>query len=339
MAEAHLVGSMNLDTAEEVFRTVSRCSGHTVRRIPDGETGPRRGWIFHQLPRMAANPALEQGPPVPNRYMTVPAYQLKAGISPDSVQFDLGFGTTAVESYPVFARLKREGVIDRNAKFQVAIPTQLAVLGNFISPADQPRLTPVFERQLAEEIRLLCKAVPATELAIQWDVATELAVMEGIIQSQYDTEGLLEQVSRMAAMVPDEVELGFHLCYGDAPLGPGGKGQHFVQPKDATNLVRVANGISRRVSRPISFMHMPVPIDRDDDAYFAPLAQMRLHPETKLFLGVIHHEDGKEGAARRIAAASRYVSGFGVATECGMLNKPRESIEALLTLQRDITVP
>lgn len=44
----------------------------------------------------------------------------------------------------------------------------------------------------------------------------------------YDADGLLGQVARLAAMVPDDVTLGFHLCYGDAPLGPDGTGQHFV---------------------------------------------------------------------------------------------------------------
>ena len=84
---------------------------------------------------------------------------------------------------------------------------------------------------------------------------------------------------------------------------------------------------------------MPVPIDRDDDAYFAPLEGLALHPETKLFLGLVHHHDGLEGAQRRVAAASQFVRGFGVATECGMVNKPVDAIPDLLRLQRDIEVP
>jgi hypothetical protein len=339
MADAHLVGSMNLETAEDVFRTVAEVAGPSVTRIPDGETGPRSGWIFHQIPRLAANPALEPGPSVPNRYVEIPAFRLRQGVSPQDVVFDLGFGVTAVESYPVFARLKAEGVIAPHVKFQVAIPTQVAVFGNFISLEDQPRLMEVYETQLAEQVAMIAAAVPHEELAIQWDVATELAVIEGVIDSVLDTDGLLDQVARMARMVPEDVELGFHLCYGDAPLGPEGAGQHFVQPADAGNLVLVANGIAERISRPIAFLQMPVPIDRDDDAYFAPLDGLRLHPETRLFLGLIHHQDGAEGARRRIAAAARHVAGFGVATECGMANKPREAVPELLALQAQAEVP
>lgn len=339
MAEAHLVGSMNLDTADDVFRTVAEHGGPSVRRIPDGETGPRKGWIFHQIPRLAANPSLEPGPPVPNRYVNAPAFRLRDGVDPDDVVFDLGFGTTAVEAYPTFRRLKEDGVIGADVEFQVAIPTQVAVFGNFISLEDQPRLVDEFERQLAGEVAKIVAAVPRDELAIQWDVAMELAVIEGVIDSIYDAEGLLDQVGRMAAMVPDDVTLGFHLCYGDAPLGPEGAGQHFVQPKDTGNLVMVATGIFARVARPVAFLHMPVPIDRDDDVYFEALERLALPADTVLYLGLVHHQDGLAGARRRVAAAARHVRGFGVATECGMQNKPREAIPELLRVQREVEVP
>jgi hypothetical protein len=143
----------------------------------------------------------------------------------------------------------------------------------------------------------------------------------------------------MAAMVPAGVTLGFHLCYGDAPLGPEGLGRHFVQPRDAGNLAMVARGILERVGRPVAFIHLPVPIDRDDDAYFAPLEDLALAPQTMLYLGLVHHQDGLEGAQRRAAAAARHVTGFGVATECGMQNKPRAAVPELLRIQREVQVP
>jgi hypothetical protein len=65
---------------------------------------------------------------------------------------------------------------------------------------------------------------------------------------------------------------------------------------------------------------MPVPIARDDDAYFAPLASLVIDAETELFLGLVH-ADAPENSLRRIKAASNYVSGFGIATECGIARK------------------
>ena len=56
-------------------------------------------------------------------------------------------------------------------------------------------------------------------------------------------------------------------------------------------MVEIANATSTGVARPIQFFHMPVPKGRTDDAYFAPLDNLRLHPETELYLGLIHHDD------------------------------------------------
>jgi hypothetical protein len=66
------------------------------------------------------------------------------------------------------------------------------------------------------------------------------------------------------------------------------------------------------------------------------MAELRLHPETELYLGLLHHEDEHEGAARRIATAQKYVSGFGVATECGMGRERAEVIAPLMGLHKDV---
>jgi hypothetical protein len=44
----HLVGSIGLENVEEVFRTVGRTLGRRLKRVPDGEPGPRRLWVSFQ---------------------------------------------------------------------------------------------------------------------------------------------------------------------------------------------------------------------------------------------------------------------------------------------------
>jgi hypothetical protein len=44
----HLVGSIGLDTVDEVFRTVGALLGSYLRRVPDGEVGGRKLWISWQ---------------------------------------------------------------------------------------------------------------------------------------------------------------------------------------------------------------------------------------------------------------------------------------------------
>src|SRR5258708_19776773 len=96
----------------------------------------------------------------------------------------------------------------------------------------------------------------------------------------------------MGAAVPAAMELGYHLCYG-RPAD-----EHCVQPRDAGIMVEIVNAVSAGVRRPIQFFHLPVPKPRTDDAYFAPLAGLKLPPETELYLGLVHRDDMVGNATR-----------------------------------------
>ena len=120
--------------------------------------------------------------------------------------------------------------------------------------------------------------------------------------------------------------MGFHLCYGDA----GHK--HFIEPRDTRLMTEVANALSERSWRAINWLHLPVPIARTDDAYFAPLAGLEMAPACEVYLGLIHLADGIEGALARATAARRHIARFGIATECGFGRRPAETVVPLLEL-------
>jgi hypothetical protein len=343
MADAQLCGSVNLADADEVFAAIADISGPSVHRVPDGETGPRQQWIMAQMPRFVANPAFERPGDSGFAYSSRPNFRLREGIDPEQVSFDLGYATSAAESYPKFRRLRDEGRFPEDTRFQVSLPTRMAIVGVFIDPEQQAVFAPVVERTLGAEIAAILKTVPAEDLAIQWDVAVEFSSLESesgdTSRPVPDEREILDQLIRLGELVSEPVELGYHLCYGDAPEAAGGVGRHFKQPADTTLLVRVANRIIKGVRRPVDWIHMPVPIERDDDAYFAPLGALLLPPATRLFLGLVHWQDGVEGTQRRIDAAAHHVQGFGVATECGIGRRPREVVHSLLEIQRAVTVP
>src|SRR5258708_38652979 len=56
----HLVGSVPLDDARQVFCKVNEIVGPYVARIPDGETGPRSEWIRWQMAVMESTAFLER---------------------------------------------------------------------------------------------------------------------------------------------------------------------------------------------------------------------------------------------------------------------------------------
>jgi SAM-dependent methyltransferase len=332
----HLVGSVPLASPEAVFRTLAAGIGDRLRRIPDGETGPRSDWIVWQLPIFTTQQQLEVVPPGPSSWRPLPRVRLADGARPDSVTFGaLGYADAAIASYRVFARLKRDGVVPVACRFQVCLPTPLAPISAFVVAEHQGVLEPIYEDRLLAELRLILQALPHDQVAIQWDTNFEFGMLEGIVPVWFDDiqGGILERLLRLSRYVPPDVQLGYHFCYGDV------QHRHYKEPADARKLVDVANALAASLGRPLNWIHLPVPRDRDDEAYYTPLRELHLRPETELYLGLVHHTDGVEGTGRRMAVARGFVSGFGIATECGWGRRPPATIPELLRIHGALSAP
>ena len=101
----------------------------------------------------------------------------------------------------------------------------------------------------------------------------------------------------------------------------------------------VANGAIAAANRSVQWVHLPVPKDRDDAAYFEPLNRLSLPPETELYLGLVHQTGGIDGTRKRIAAAQKFVGNFGVATECGLARRDKDTIPALMDQHAAVADP
>jgi hypothetical protein len=307
----HFVGSVGLDTPSDVYAAIGRHCGPYLKRIPDGEPGGRRLWISWQIPVLRANPSLAQ---VGEGQIPL---KLAEGVSPDHIHFgELGYAREARPSYEDFVAARRAGHIPSNVRFQVSLPTPWAVVMPFCRQPDAQHVLPAYEQAMLREVQRICDAIPHLDLAIQWDVCVEMLAWDGRWPNAPTFPGMARVFGanfvRLGAAVPSDVELGFHLCYGDLD------GKHFIEPIDATKMVEMAHLIKDSVERRITWMHMPVPIGRTDDAFYAPLKRLALAAETELYLGLVHARDGLEGTAARIATAKRHVAGFGIASECGI---------------------
>jgi hypothetical protein len=303
----HYVGSIPLPDAETVFRTLSAATGPYLKRLPDGETGIRKTWIRFLQGVLADNPAIEVAHDVPPFKFTqwdgkvlreIPRLRLKPGVRPDPKTFTTGYADMAIQSWQLFDRLQKAGVIPASVKFQISLPTPIA---------------PTYNN------------MPNDRIAVQWDVCQEVLAWEGYyepgpVDFRSETIAVLTEIGDA---VPAAIELGYHLCYG-SPAD-----EHCVQPKDAGIMVEIVNRVAAGVRRPIQFFHLPVPKPRTDDSYYAPLAGLKLRPETELYLGLIHHDD-EAGNTARLAAARRHCRVDGIATECGMARGDPARLPALL---------
>jgi hypothetical protein len=336
----HLVGSVPLADARAVFETVSAALGPRLLRIPDGETGARSDWITWLEPVFADNPALEKSTEVFRVHATGTArtrYRLRPGAAVEDVRFDnLFYADIAIASYRDFARLKQQGKVPARCRFQVDLVPAHSVIWLFLQDDLHQAIDPIFNAALRREIDKLAAAIPHDQLAIQFDVASAVfARLQRNEPSAYgrNKDEMLETFGKilvkLADHVPADIELLFHFCYGDS------NHRHVVEPIDMGDMVEVANRLNREIKRPIQLIHMPVPRDRTDDTYFAPLKRLRLRPETGLSLGLVHYTDGIAGTRRRLTTAEKYVNNFSIATECGFGRRAVDTIPELLRIHAE----
>ncbi len=335
---AHLIGSVPLSDTETVFRTVAAELGPDLRYLPDGETGERTRWIYWQRTMLLNHPAMEVDLTVPpfalhqwdgKLLRETPWLRFREDVDPTSVTFETGYAPAALESYQIFQRLQQEGAIPAHMRFQVSLPTPMASAYMYVSPKSRDAYLPVYEQALMQALQDILAGIPAHHLAIQWDVCQEVLIYEDYFADRpadYQQQ-IAAELGRLGNAVPEAVALGYHLCYG-SPAD-----EHLVMPQDMAILVEMANGIGKAVTRRLDFLHMPVPKDRTDDAYFRPLSGLQLAADTALQLGLIHYDDAA-GDRARIEAARQVVPTFGVATECGWGRADPQRVPGFLTSHR-----
>jgi hypothetical protein len=323
-----LVGSVPLESSSAVFAAAGASIGSVAKRIPDGETGVRKDWIGWQGAIMAQATGLTRGGvrPLQGGY-EFQLYRLSG--EPADVDFgSLGYADVALESYGAFVRAREQGIIPAGTRFQVSLPTPLAVVLSFFEPEAVEAAWPLYEAAMLGELSRIVGGIPHDDLAVQWDIAAEICFVLEVpeMAALLPMDVLVAAIARVGNQVPPEVELGLHLCYGD----PGHK--HVVEPKDTALMVEFANNLFAAIDRPVAWVHMPVPRGRDDAEYFAPLSDLHRPDGTELYLGLVHMTDGLDGAKRRLSAARGVVDDFGVATECGFGRRPPDTVPALLEL-------
>jgi hypothetical protein len=194
-----------------------------------------------------------------------------------------------------------------------------------------------YRKALLSELEEIQRQIPHNELAITWDVVQAVLTWEDpenkyIKQFFADPKAdFLHSLVELGQAVAPDVELGFHLCYGSQDH------KHALEPHDLTACATITNEIAAKLDRRIDYVHMPVPRERTDDAYFKPLALLDRKRIGEVYLGLVHYTDGVEGARRRIEGAEKYLPEFGIAAECGFGRRPtHQDVMRLIKLHADI---
>ena len=99
----------------------------------------------------------------------------------------------------------------------------MSVIYAFCTARDVSAVEDAYEKAMAREIEAICRHIPHKDLCIQWDVCHDMILWDGQPQDQFplvnaSQRGNHERFARICTAVPDDVELGFHLCYGDSAV-------------------------------------------------------------------------------------------------------------------------
>jgi hypothetical protein len=320
-----LVGSVPLETPEQVMRMFGTPLGPYLQSIPDGEVGDRRWWVLrlswqvflgHPELELIKRPTPENGIErlVPRDRADIYTFKVKQGV--EVVRFGepgwrLGFTRDAINSYFVFKTLKKERVIPPHVRFQVSLPLVNSVITTltFPTPGDVQRVRPGYEQALGAEIRKIVELIPPEDLAIQWDCSWEITDVYGGIPGSSKASAIERnsgQIQRLSPTIPKEVMLGFHFCFGTFGGWPR------FAPDDLGAAVDFANAAVETAGRKVDWIHIPA-LDRSDDAFYAPLKNLNTR-DARLYLGLIH---SMASFPERLKAARKYAPPFGLGAYCG----------------------
>lgn len=216
----HLVGSTPLPTEEECFRAACKAFPGCLKRIADGEPGIRynfAGWqrsLFDHEPRVLNEAFNPNGP-------TDFTEEEMNEILKAYPELDTQYDEFALNSYETFKKLRDEGAIPQGVRFLVCLPTPLTVMALAIIAPFRGSLESRYEAAILRSLTRIQNCIPASDLTIQWDLPLEFAMLEGeshrgLVEPWFEPmfEGIIERLVRLGDSVNEDVELGYHFCYG-----------------------------------------------------------------------------------------------------------------------------
>ena len=224
------------------------------------------------------------------------------------------------------ARFETTASSPPGVRFQIGLPFPSSALNalKVDFAADYAAAEPALEDLVRRELERLTSEIPPAELAIQWDVCYEVQDIEGVVAWMGGGDAAWERftgpVGRLARLVPDEVLMGYHFCYGTFPEWP------MYEARDMGLMVRMANHAvagSGRAGRLGAPRRAPLPAQRGQ-ALLRAACRSATSPTRASTWASSSRWTAFPALKRRYETASKYLDEFGVAMYCGFGRQPGE---------------
>jgi hypothetical protein len=318
----HLVGAWPGRGPEHAIeQALDRLAPH-LDRCSDGETGDRHLWCTPIIEKLRANPDVEivrDGDW--SDYEHVAQWRVRDGVTMDPDNFRMHYELAFRNAYPSF-RVLRERYGRPDLRFQVGIvaPIDVALYAFGDAAFADPSILEACQAATVREIAAI-HAEAGDDVVFQLETVVALvaiaqaedAAQEAVAAQMAGT--MLDTVGRS----PAGARFGMHLCLGDFHHTAYGN------MRDARPIVLLANAIAAGFpsDRVLEFVHAPFAAAKEppiaDEAFYAPLADLRLPEDTRFIAGFLHEtldtDAHRELLARIERLARREVD---VAAACGL---------------------
>ena len=347
-----LVGSMPFEDEEQCMRRALATLGPQLFSLPDGEIGEKsaqfpRGnriaWIMSAIEVLTADrdswtvvrEPVRGSDGMPTDYDHL--QQLKPRRSPADLpqHVRLGYDRFFERSYPLFQQLRRE-YDQPHLKFQLGIPTGLAMGFAFASKLDWLRYTNAFNTVLAREVNHAL-AQAGDDLIVQLELPPEVYAAHLLPKPLHRLA--LRSVLDLVGKITPGAQIGLHLCLGDL------RNEAVVHPKTLDTLVAFSNRLVAAwpATQRLMYVHYPfaegaIPPRLEAD-YYRPLREIRLPLGTRFIAGFVHEQLSLDENTRVLAAIEQARGQtVDVAASCGLGRRTPAQAEQILDLTRKLTL-
>ena len=277
-----LVGSLPADSTEDALRSGGALFGDLVFALPDGETGPRAAWVGYERERLVRpHPDVE----------TVEVTESPTGIPRHAYETPV-FADPRRRRRPALGHLaahrRRDRLLPdvpraarrRRDPPRPALPDRPAVPVERAQRASRPtspattRSRPAgFEDLVARELDAAARRDPGRRTSRSSGTSATRSSTSRASSRGWATapgSGSPARSTRLTRLIPEDVLVGYHLCYGTFPEWP------MYEARDIGLLVRMANHAVAHSGRTVDWVHMAGPryLRSEDERFFAPLRDL-----------------------------------------------------------------
>ena len=277
-----LVGSLPAESAEHAFRAGAELFGDMVFSLPDGETGPMGGWVGFERERLIRPSAdvvvvaeTESPTGLPRHAYETPVFGVRAGVERGPLRH-AGRGSTRRSRPTACSReLRDAGVIPAGLRFQIGLPFPPSAMNAFKAdfasdyPIAEAGVSRIWSRASCHGCSTRSRRRTSRSSGTRLRDAGHRG-RAGLDQRRARGSASPVRSQRLTRLIPEEVLVGYHLCYGTFPEWP------MYEARDIGVLVRMANFAVAESGRTVDWLHLAGPryLRSEDRSFFRPLVDL-----------------------------------------------------------------